>query len=164
MTKEIVKRETILLVGMRVRTNNATEVNSLDGKIFPLVQRYFHDGLAEQIPLRKKPGTTFCAYTDYESDYTGDYTYFIGEEVAEIGEHIPEGFDVLEIPAQTYAKFTTDPAPMPEVLINAWQEIWDMTPEEMGAKRRYHTDFELYDERAADHQNIVMDLFIGLED
>lgn len=26
----------------------------------------------------------------------------------------------------------------------------------------YKTDFEIYDERAADHQNIVLDLYIGI--
>ena len=156
MKKEIINQNKILLVGMQVRTNNAQEYKKLDGKIFPLVQRYFHEGLSEKIPCRKNPGTTFCAYTDYETDYTGDYTYFIGEEVTEFDDPLPEGFDILTVPAQAYAKFTTKPAPMPEVLTDAWQKIWNMLPEELGGTRRYHTDFEIYDERAADHQNIVM--------
>ena len=74
MHKKIIKQEPILLVGLKTRTNNAQEAGKLDGKIFPLVRKYFHEGLAEKVPHREKPGTTFCVYTDYESDYTGDYT------------------------------------------------------------------------------------------
>lgn len=164
MKQDIFQRDPILLVGIQVRTNNAQEFKKLDGKIFPLVQKYFHHNLAEKIPHRKKPGTTFCAYTDYESDYQGDYTYFIGEEVSSFETPFPEGFEKLVIPQQVYAKFTTGPAPMPEVLEDAWQTIWDMPSEKLGGTRRYHTDFEIYDERAADHQNIVMDIYIGLEE
>ena len=134
---------------------------SIDGRIFPCVQRYFHGALAEKIPNRKKPGTTFCAYTDYESNYLGAYTYFIGEEVNSFN-HLPEGFDKLTIPAQSYAKFTTDSAPMPEVIVNAWNEIWKMSPQELGGERAYQTDFEIYDERAADHQQIVLDIYVGI--
>lgn len=53
---------------------------------------------------------------------------------------------------------------MPEVLTDAWQKIWDMPAEELGGARRYHTDFEIYDKRASDHQNVVMDLLIGLNE
>ena len=43
------------------------------------------------------------------------------------------------------------------------KEIWKMSAAELGGKRRYQTDFEIYDERAADHQNIVLDIFVGIE-
>jgi predicted transcriptional regulator YdeE len=154
----------IKLVGLTVRTNNRTELefNSPNAKIFPCVQRYFQQQLAEKIPHRIHPGTTICAYTEYESDYTGDYTYFIGEQVSQFEDSL-EGFETHIIPSQTYAKFTTGPAPMPNVLREAWEEIWQMKAENLGGKRRYHTDFEVYDERAADHQKIVMDILIGIE-
>ncbi len=76
---------------------------------------------------------------------------------------LPEGYQALIIPPQDYAKFTNGPAPMPEVIENAWQKIWKMTPKELGGRRRYHTDFEIYDERAVDHEKIVLDVFIGIE-
>jgi predicted transcriptional regulator YdeE len=118
--------------------------------------------LPAKFPHRVKPETTFCVYTDYESDITGDYTYFIGEEVSSF-ETIPEGFQTLSIPAQTYAKFTTEPGPMPDVVIGAWQKIWQMTPEDFGSQRRFSADFELYDERASDHQNATLDVYIGIK-
>lgn len=150
------------LIGIKVRTNNETEKDRLNGKIFPIVKKFYHEALFEKIPNRVKPGTVFCAYTDYEGDHTGDYTYFIGEEV-EATAQVPEGFTEVTVPAQSYTKFTTGPAPMPDVIRNAWFKIWAMTEGDLGGKRSYKTDFEIYDERASDHQNIVMDIYIGID-
>jgi predicted transcriptional regulator YdeE len=162
MKQIVVDRAEMRFVGMGVRTNNKQEAGKVDGKIFPLVQKYFHGALAEKIAHRKNPGTTLCVYTDYESDEHGDYTYYIGEEVIHFDQHLPAGFETLIIPAQTYVKFTTDPAPMPDVLLGVWQKVWGSTPKDLGGKRTYAVDFELYDERASDHSKIVLDLFIAI--
>lgn len=157
-----VKRGQMKLMGISVRTNNKAEEDISKGLIFGCVMRYYHEGFAEKIPNRTKPGVTYCVYTDYESDYTGDYTYFIGEEVDSF-KTIPEDLEAIVIPEQKYTKFTAGPGGMPEVLRGAWKEIWDMSEEELGGKRGYKADFEVYDERAADHSNIVLDIYIGIE-
>jgi predicted transcriptional regulator YdeE len=162
MRKESVTMPEISLVGICVRTSYEQELDKMKGNIFPCVQRYFHEGLAEKIQNRKQPGTTFCAYTDYETDYTGSYTYFIGEEVTSFDIPLLKGFQKLVIPKQSYIKFTTNPAPMPDVVVNAWKEIWKMPAKQLGGQRHYRTDFEIYDERASDHQNVVLDLYIGI--
>lgn len=161
MHKEPIQKPAMQLMGLALRTNNATEQDPLQGKIFPCIQKYFHGNLANQMPGRKAPGTTFCAYTNYESDHTGYYTYFVGEEVESL-DNVPEGFDTLIIPAQTYIKFTNGPGPMPGVIRDAWFAIWDMSEEELGGTRAYLTDFEIYDERAADHNLITLDVCIGI--
>ncbi len=150
------------IVGIKTRTNNQLEINSLEGKIFPIVKKYFHQNIAATIPHRIHPGTTFCIYTDYESDHQGDYTYFIGEEVASF-EGIPKDLETLVIPPQKYVKFTNGPAPMPDVVRKPWEEIWQMTPTELGGVRSYTSDFEIYDERSRDHQNIILDIYIGIQ-
>lgn len=75
MKRESITKPEIKLVGICVRTSYKQELEKMKGNIFPCVQRYFHGALFEKIPNRVKPGTTFCVYTDYESDYMGDYTY-----------------------------------------------------------------------------------------
>jgi len=152
----------IKLIGITARTNNANEINPSLAKITPTVQKYFHGGLPSKIPHRTKPETTFCVYTDYENGITGDYTYFIGEEVSSF-ENVPDDFDTLSIPAQIYAKFTTEPGPMPNVVMGAWQRIWQMTEQDFGGPRRFSADFEVYDERASDHQNAALDVYIGIK-
>jgi len=161
----MVSQDEHLLVGCKIRTNNANEANMVTGKIFPCIMQYYRKNLPEKIPHRKKPGTTYCVYTEYESDHTGDYTYFIGEEVTEVAE-LPDGFVSIKIPKQTYAKFTTDSGPMPDVVRDAWYKIWAMSEEALGGKRNFQADFEVYDERASDptHKNVVLDLFIGIAD
>jgi predicted transcriptional regulator YdeE len=161
MQQYTIKMPEIKLVGICVRTSYNQELDNMRGNILPCVQRYFHGSLFEKISNRKKPGATFCAYTDYESDYLGAYTYFIGEEVSSFN-HSPEEFQKLVIQPQHFAKFTTDPAPMPDVIVNTWKEIWAMPLKKLGGSRAYQTDFEIYDERAADHQKIVLDVYVGI--
>lgn len=161
MQKTSVQRPEIKLVGLSARTNNRSELDPMRAKIAPLVQRYFFQQTPLKIPGRKKTGTTFSAYTSYESDVSGDYTYFIGEEVESL-DNVPEGFDVLLIPPQLYIKFTTEPGIMPGVVIEAWHKIWQFSPQELGGERGYQTDFELYDERVANPQRAVLDIYIGI--
>lgn len=152
----------IKLMGIMARTNNAAEMDPSSARISPTVQKYFHEGWADRFPNRTKPGVTYSAYTDYESDITGDYTYFIGEEVSSF-DNVPDGASTLVIPAQHYAVFTNGPGPMPGVCIETWQHIWGLTAEEMGGERNYLADFELYDERATDHTRVTLDIFIGVK-
>jgi predicted transcriptional regulator YdeE len=161
-TKTTLTKPEIKLVGISARTSYDAEVLQTNSQIVPCVQRYFHGALFEKIPRRKKPGTTFCVYTEYESDYRGAYTYFIGEEVISFPDDLPEGFQQLLIPKQQYVIFTAGPAPMPDVVIRMWQEIWKMSDTELGGKRPYIADFEVYDERAADHQNVVLDVYVAI--
>ncbi|HJK86005.1 MAG TPA: GyrI-like domain-containing protein [Candidatus Megaira endosymbiont of Stentor roeselii] len=144
------------------RTNNTAEMNISSAKIAPTIQKYFRQAVGEEIPNRKNPGTTYCVYTDYESDFTGDYTYFIGEEVKFVGDSM-EGFSSIIIPAQNYAKFTSKPGIMPEVCIDMWQNIWKMKSGELGGKRAYLADFEVYDKRALDPSKTVLDIYVGVK-
>jgi pimeloyl-ACP methyl ester carboxylesterase/predicted transcriptional regulator YdeE len=162
MKKVRIDQDTKKIVGITVRTNNQAEANATAGKIFPCVQTYFHQNIASQIPHRVAPGTTYCVYCDYASDHQGDYTYLIGEEVSSFAQ-VPSTLTTLTIPAQKYIKFTCGPGAMPEVLRSAWQQIWDMSPKELGGQRRYAADYEVYDERAADHQNLIFDIYVGIQ-
>ncbi|MES2252085.1 MAG: GyrI-like domain-containing protein [Pseudomonadota bacterium] len=157
----------ITLIGIETRTNNTFETNPMTSKIGPCAQRYGQEQLFNKITNRKNPGTTFCAYTDYESDHTGDYTFFIGEEIdADIAEsYVPaEGLKKHVIPAQNYAKFTTESGPMPFVAISAWQKIWQMTPDDLGGKRSFQNDFQIHDERSVNPMSTILDIYVGISD
>ena len=162
MQKIVTALPEIKLLGILCRTNNTAEMNISSAKIAPTIQKYFRQAVGEEIPNRKNPGTTYCVYTDYESDFTGDYTYFIGEEV-KVGGDSMEGFSSIIIPAQNYAKFTSKPGIMPEVCIDMWQNIWKMKSGELGGKRAYLADFEVYDKRALDPSKTVLDIYVGVK-
>lgn len=157
----------ITLIGIDTRTNNFKyETGPMTSKIGPCAQRYGQEQIFNQITNRKKPNTTYCVYTDYESDHAGDYTFFIGEEIDEdVAEsYVPgEGLKKLVIPAQNYAKFTTESGQMPFVVLSAWQKIWQMTPENLGGTRSFKTDFQIHDERSFNPMNTVVDIYVGVE-
>ena len=151
----------IKLVGITARTSNRLEANPETAKIGQTIGNYFENNLSQKIASRIKPGTTYCAYTEYETDENGQYTYFVGEEVNSLDE-IPDGFETLIIPASNYTKFECGPGGMPTVCIDAWKEIWEMQEADLGGKRTYVADFEIYDERAKDYGNAILDIYIGV--
>ena len=52
---------------------------------------------------------------------------------------------------------------MPSVCINAWMDIWKMTPEDFGSERAFKADFEVYDHRAMTPENTALDIYIGIK-
>lgn len=152
----------IKLVGISVRTSNASEMNPETAKIGTTMHRFFGGGIASRIEARKSPDTVMAVYTDYESDEHGAYTYFLGEEVLDF-YHVDDNLETLTIPAQTYAKFTSEPGPMPAVCIDLWQKIWTMNAADLGGKRAYLADFEFYDARSHNPEHAVLDILIGLQ-
>ncbi len=151
MTQEIVTLNGFTLEGIFCRTCNGDEMNPSTAKIGKTVQRFFQEGFMEKIKHPKEPGVIYGAYTDYESDNTGAYTYFIGEEVFPESE-LSAGLSRLVIPDQRYSVFTNGPGVMPDVCVELWQKVWTLTPQELGGSRSYGTDVEFYqgaDEEAA---------------
>lgn len=162
MQKTLIQNIEIKLVGIKIRTNNMNEMNPATAKIGATMSHYFEQSLAEKISGRKNPHTTYSVYTEYTDGVSGDYSYFLGEEVSDFTT-LPEGFSQLIIPAQDYAKFTCGPGICPAVCIDAWQNIWQMTASDLGGERAFKADFEVYDERARDPLNMVLDIYIGIE-
>ncbi|MBP9726199.1 MAG: GyrI-like domain-containing protein [Gammaproteobacteria bacterium] len=162
MKKEFVNKSEIKLIGLKTRTNNKNEMDPKTSKIGKLAGHFWSQSIASKISNRKNPGVTLAVYTQYESDEHGEYTYFIGEEVTTL-EHVPAELHTLNITSAQYLKFTTPSGKMPEVVIQAWQQIWKMTPKDFGGKRAYQADFEVYDERAQDPENTSIDIYIGIK-
>lgn len=163
MHKTIELLPEIYLVGMSARTNNAAEMNPETAKIGTTMQRFFGSGVQEKIPFRKNPGRIFAVYTNYESDFKGDYTYFIGEEVTSFSPP-SEDLEQITIPGQQYTKFTSLPGVMPQVVINMWRDIWAMSPANLGGARAYIADFEIYDERSHNPEQAIVDVYIGIKE
>lgn len=162
MQKIMTKLAGMQLVGITVRTNNAAEMNPETAQIGPVYQEFFGQKLQDKILHRKTPGTVFAVYTNYESDFTGDYTFFLGEEVTSFADQAEE-FEKLIVASQDYAKFTSEPGQMPKVVIDMWQKIWQMSAADLGGERTYVADFEVYDEQSADPQNAIVDIYIGIK-
>ncbi len=163
MKTEKVDLEGLTLIGTTVRTNNKDEMHPDTSKIGAHVHSYFSNKLADNFKERCSPNTTYSVYTEFESDENGDYTHFIGEAVTSLDNQDLSKFKKLIIPASAYQKFTTNAGKIPNVVIEAWQNIWQMKPQDFLGKRRYIADFEVYDQKAGDQNNAVIDIYIGVE-
>lgn len=161
----LVSKKVLHLVGITARTNLQKELNPLTAVIGKTVQTYFEKAIANTLSRRIHPGVTFCVYTDYESDYRGDYTYFIGEEVEKDSLlSIPTGCQALTIPAQDYTQITTPEGPMPKVCIDGWYHLWQKEEQGLlGGNRAYIADFEVYDHRAKDPAHTILDIYVGIK-
>lgn len=51
---------------------------------------------------------------------------------------------------------------MPDTVINAWKEIWNMTAEDFAGKRTFVAEFEIYG-KDFDPNNGVVDIYISIE-
>ena len=62
-----------------------------------------------------------------------------------------------------YAVFTTRAGPRGEVLQEEWNRIWRCPVDEMGGRRSFITDYEVYDRRSADPMRSQVEIHIGLQ-
>lgn len=129
-TREHVKKK--FFIGLELRTNN--EECSLAMPAHK--EKFFRENILAKIP-HKVSGAILALYTDYESDYTGDYSWVLGAEVSNLDE-VPPGLVGKVIPESDYAVFKSEGA-FPQGLIAAWQEVW-----KANLPRSYTSDFEVY--------------------
>lgn len=162
MKKQLVELGFLKLMGIAVRTNNANEMDPQKSKIAKTLGNYWNNALALKLHSRSNPGLTYAVYTEFESDAHGEYTYFIGEQVDSFDNQETSKFQRCEIPPSSYQKFTTEPGKMPGLVIQAWQSIWLMNSSNLGGSRKYIADFEVYDQRATDPDNAIIDIYIGV--
>lgn len=158
---ELVYRSSMKIVGIEARTTNKDEIGSETAKIPLLWQRFFQENMREKIPNKVPSGPILAVYTDYESDEHGAYTVIIGCEVSSI-EGIPQGMVAKVLPESTYAIFTTQTGPVTTVVGQAWKNIWQLQPSQLGGTRRFSADFEIYDERSRDPQKTTVDIYLAV--
>ena len=137
----IVEIEEFQVIGRAARTSNAREM-SADGAIPKLWAAGFG---------------TIALYTDYEGDEHGEYTFVLGGK-GDSGSAVPEGMVLKTVPAGRYAVFTSERGPVQKVVVETWQRIWSELP-----SRSFVADFEVYDQRAADPGDAVVEIYVGVK-
>lgn len=160
MEPKIVQHEEFTVVGISGRTTNAKEMTP-DGIIGQMWGRLFQEGILEKIP-NKADSKIVAVYTDYAGDHNGEYTYLLGARVTS-DANLPAGMVARRIPAGKFAIFTSDKGPAPQVVPALWMKINSLPQGAVGTDRLYRADFEIYDERATDPQNLQMDVYIGIK-
>jgi predicted transcriptional regulator YdeE len=158
----IVDQRPFQVVGIAASTNNAKEAGP-DGIIGKQWQRFMSEGLLNKIPDRVDQSIV-AVYTDYASDANGQYTFVLGAKVKPVpNPKIPEGMVVKTVPAGHYAVFTSPRGPAAKVVPQTWQQIWTYFQSPQNGQRAYQADFEVYDQRAADPNNVQVDIYVGVK-
>ncbi len=160
MNSKVVEKESFTVIGISARTTNAKEMTQ-EGAIGKTWGRLFQEGLLAKIP-NKADQNIVAVYTDYASDHNGAYTYILGARVTSDAE-VPAGMVAKKIPAQKFAVFLSEKGPSPKVVPELWMKINSLPKTAVGGDRQYKADFEIYDERAKDPQNLQMDVYIGIK-
>jgi predicted transcriptional regulator YdeE len=154
-----VQQEGFTVVGIAVRTSNAEQMTDARpiGKQW---ERFFKEGVLAAIP-NKADGNILALYTEYASDKDGEYTYVLGARVT-IVESVPDGMVAKNIPAGRYAVFTSERGPVQKVIVEMWRRVWATPKSELGGDRTYKADFEVYDQRARNPADSVVDLYVAV--
>jgi predicted transcriptional regulator YdeE len=156
---DIRQLEGFFVAGLAARTTNAQEMSG-KGKIGDVWQGFLKPDTVVKIP--NKIGVDLVAvYTDYETDHTGHYTYLLAIPISS-SEALPSNLTVKHVSPGRYAVFSSERGPIEQVVPAVWQRIWSMSPEKLGGVRAFRSDFEIYDQRAADPENAQIDVYVGL--
>ncbi len=152
------------VVGFEARTSNAQEMNG-DGPISKLWGRLQSENFLTQIPNRvdRHMDTRIVAvYSDYQSDKDGPYTYLLGAKVSS-PKDVPPGMVSRTVVSGTYAMFTAEGGPPPEMVVNLWKRIWSLEkPDRL--HRAYKTDYEVHYSGSKDPVAAHVDVYIGVQE
>jgi len=159
MNPKVVDQDGFTVIGITARTTNAKEMTA-DGAIGKQWMRFFQEGVLGKIPNRAD-ASIIAVYTDYASDHNGEYTYLLGARVTSDAE-VPDGMVAKKIAGGKFAVFTSDRGPAPQVVPATWMKINSRPQNTVGGDRLYRADYEIYDERARDPQNLQVDVYVGI--
>jgi predicted transcriptional regulator YdeE len=159
MNPKIADESGFAVIGIEARTSNAKEMTS-EGLIGKQWARFMKDNLAAQIP-NKADTTVLAVYTDYASDKHGEYTFILGTRVTSKAQ-VPKGMIARQVQPGRYAIFTSAKGPVAKVVSETWQRIWSVPDTSPGGDRAYKTDYEVYDQRAANPDDAQVDVHVGI--
>jgi len=162
MEPKFVTLPTVMLAGYAIKTSHVEGANLQEIPAFWAA--YTQDGRAKRLHqadfVKQHAEYGACFPEDPEN---GLFTYMIGVESKD-GAAIPEAFHTREIPAATYAVFSTPPCGMAEfskTIQGTWQFIMNDWFPASGYEYAFGcVDFEYYDEKCAGNDNCVCDIYI----
>lgn len=152
--------DSFTVVGIQARTTNAREAAG-DGVIGPMWARLATENLVSRIPHRIDSHIV-AAYSDYESDKDGAYTYTLGAKVSSARD-LPPGMAAVKIVPGDYAMFTAQGGSSQQMTVDLWKHIWSLEkPQQL--YRAYKTDFEIhYNGLQAHPPDTHIDIYIGIQ-
>ena len=132
------------VAGLSVRTRNSDEMNPATARIGDLWERFFSQSWERSLPARgAADDRIFGVYSGYESNEHGAFD--VTACVAVPAPITPvAGAVQVSVQAGRYLVFAGQ-GEMPQAVIAAWQGVWRYFADNPQARRRFGTDFEMYE-------------------
>lgn len=148
------KQNSLKIVGLSARTRN--KIGEPNIEIMNLWAKFMTKNISEQIK-NKVSHNIYSIYTDYESNFMGEYTVLLGFAVEDLND-VPPDLVGRVFPE---AQFKVIPAKgaMPDAVIQTWIDIWN---KDSTLNRAYNYDFELYTENSQKGDQSVVDIYLSV--
>jgi predicted transcriptional regulator YdeE len=146
--------EDLVIIGLSTRTSPATAATAIPA----LWQRFLANPPGSDVERRANDAAVYAVYSDYQSDFQGEYTLTLGVAV-EADAQVPDDLRRVRVPRGRYACFHAQGDPR-DVIWRTWSFInqeW-----EQRAGRRYIADVERYDSQTLGERDVSADILVGL--
>lgn len=143
------------VIGISTATTNQNGQSAKD--IGELWGRFYDEGVLQMIEERESDDI-YSIYTDYESDFRGEYTCILGVRVNVIVS-IPEGFVGRKIEGGNFIKVVARGL-MPGAVFSAWNQIWK---NDGLLGRKYDNDFEVYGDQATYGDEAEVEIYLSVK-
>lgn len=150
------KRNGFKIIGISAKTTN--EGNQSKEDLGKLWEKFSSQGILEKIPNRRSE-EIISVYTDYKSDYKGEYLVILGAKVSDIND-IPKGMTGREFETENFETFTAK-GKMPDAVSEQWAKIWKKDPE---LNRKYTYDYEVYGQKSQNGENSEVEIYVAVND
>jgi len=149
------KIEDFKIIGISVETTNEKGQSVKD--MGQLWQQFLTKQLSSKIPNTISP-EVYALFTEYETDYTGNYRAIIGCKVSTL-DSVPKGMIGWTFKGGNYRKFLAK-GELPTSVVGVWQQIWKA---DNTLNRSYTTDFEVYGAKAQQGPNSEVEIYIAIQ-
>lgn len=148
---ESVIENSMIIAGISAKIDDHTSSNK---QIQALWDQFWKENITNQLTNRTNL-TIYAVYHDYTSDNTKTCTLTIGHRISLI-DHISTHLKIIVIPQQSYQVFTAH-GQLPASIDATWKKICQSS-----LQRTYTVDFEIYDERAQNPQDAIVDIYVAV--
>ncbi|CAD8139606.1 unnamed protein product [Paramecium octaurelia] len=159
--KTLVQLDSFTIVGIQRNILQKDELDPQKAQIGRTFDEYYSKQLYDQIPNRLNPMRTHCLYfelSDGQDWQEMKYKIVVGEQVSQV-KNVPEGMVSIKVPAHHFCRFDCGPGPIPDVVIEAWQSLGKLNPEEFGGDRTHDFELEVYPEDQLDRNSMKFHLY-----
>ncbi|CAK66670.1 unnamed protein product (macronuclear) [Paramecium tetraurelia] len=163
--ERLVQLDSFTIIGIQRNIIQKDEVDPLKAQIGKTFDEYYSKQLYDQIPNRLHPMRTHCLYfelSDGQDWLEMKYKIVVGELVSEV-TNVPEGMVSMQVPAHRFCRFDCGPGPIPDVVIEAWQTLGKLNPQDFGEDRTHDFELEVYPEDQLDRNSMKFQLYIGIQ-